>query len=312
MPLHNESSVAIIILNWNGYEHSRNCLDSLAKLNYSNYQVVLVDNASQDRSGVRLKEEFPWVVLLQNKQNLGFTGGNNVGISYALAQGYTYVMLLNNDTLVDPDFLAPMVNLLASDAAIAVVQPLILLLEDHKKIWSAGGEFQSWLGISKTKGDREDLASYTFSPEPLDWVTGCCMLLPSKVIQDLGPLQDSFFAYFEDVDWSLRIRKAGYKLLLSKESIIYHEGNASSKKHSKEGTLSPTVFYLHARNQLFLIRRHLSFPVILVAFAYHLSKYSAWIVYFCLRGRFQKAKAVIKGIKDGLVLDHRINRPLCP
>ncbi|MGY6522145.1 MAG: glycosyltransferase family 2 protein [Mongoliitalea sp.] len=312
MPLHNESSVAIIILNWNGYEHSRNCLDSLAKLNYSNYQIILVDNASEDRSGWRLKEEFPWIVLLQNDQNLGFTGGNNVGISYALANGFTYVMLLNNDTLVSSDFLTPMVNMLDNDATVGIVQPLILLLEDHKKIWSAGGKFNSWLGISTTRGDRATLASYTFGSHALDWVTGCCMLLPSKVIQELGPLQASFFAYFEDVDWSLRIRKAGYKLLLSKESVIYHEGNASSKKESKEGTLSPTVFYLHTRNQLFLIKKHLSYPAFLLAFGYHLSKYFAWIVYFCLRGRFQKAKAVSKGINDGLVLDHHINRPLCP
>ncbi|UJP65993.1 glycosyltransferase family 2 protein [Mongoliitalea daihaiensis] len=312
MPLHNESSVAIIILNWNGYEHSRNCLDSLAKLTYSNFQVLLVDNASVDGSGTRLKEEFPSVIFLQNEQNLGFTGGNNVGITYALEHGFSYVMLLNNDTLVAPDFLKHMVDMLANDASIGIVQPLILWMEDPEKIWSAGGEFQPWLGISKTKGDRAALESYRFSSQALDWVTGCCMLVPSKVIQELGPLQASFFAYFEDVDWSLRIRKAGYQLLLSNESIIYHEGNASSKKASKEGTLSPTVFYLHARNQLFLIRRHLFFPAILLAFGYHLIKYSAWIMYFCFRGRFKKAKAVIKGMKDGLLLDHHVNRPLCP
>lgn len=312
MPLHNESSVAIIILNWNGYEHSRNCLGSLAKLNYSNYHVLLVDNASEDDSGTRLKEEFPWVLLIQNEQNLGFTGGNNVGITYALEHEFAYVMLLNNDTLVQPDFLGYMVDVLASDAAIGIVQPLILLMEDPKKIWSAGGEFQPWLGVSKTKGDREELSSYIFSSKDLDWVTGCCMLLPSKVIKELGPLQVSFFAYFEDVDWSLRIKKAGYQLVLCKNSIIYHEGNASSKKESKEGTLSPTVFYLHARNQLFLIRRHLSFPVMLLAFGYHVIKYSFWFLYFCLRGRFQKAKAVIKGMKDGLLLDHHLNRPICP
>jgi len=312
MPLHNESSVAIIILNWNGYEHSRNCLDSLAKLNYSNFQVLLVDNASEDNSGVRLKEEFPSVIFLQNEQNLGFTGGNNVGIEYALAKGFDYVMLLNNDTIVEADFLQHLVAKAYNDASIGMVQPLILLMEDPKKIWSAGGNFQKWLGVSNTRGDRKPLESFSFSSAPLDWATGCCILLPSQVIREVGTLQASFFAYFEDVDWSLRVRKAGFQIQLAQDSVIYHEGNASSKKKSKEGTLSPTVFYLHARNQLFLLRRHLNFPELPLAFVYHVTKYFAWIAYFCLRGRFQKAKSVIRGMRDGLLLDHRINKPLCP
>lgn len=312
MPLHNESSVAIIILNWNGYEHSRNCLDSLAKLNYPNYQVLLVDNASQDHSGSRLKEEFPWIILLQNEQNLGFTGGNNVGIDYALGEGFDYVLLLNNDTVVEPDFLQHLVAKASNDASIGMVQPLILLMEDPKLIWSAGGTFQKWLGLSNTLGDRKHVESFSFSSAPLDWATGCCILLPSEVIREVGTLQTSFFAYFEDVDWSLRIRKAGFQIQLAQDSIIYHEGNASSKKESKEGMLSPTVFYLHARNQLFLIRRHLIFPVRTLAFVYHVAKYVAWISYFCLRGRFQKAKSVIRGMKDGLLLDYCINKPLCP
>lgn len=305
-------SVAIIVLNWNGYRHSKECLQTLEGLSYPNYHIVLVDNASEDHSGERLKKEFPDITLIQNDSNLGFTGGNNAGISYALEHGFDYVLMLNNDTVVSPDFLDNLIADAKKHPQVGIIQPLILLMEDQSKIWSAGGKMKEWQGAAKTIGDRMSLEGFELENSELEWVTGCCMLIPSPVIRKVGSLQNSFFAYFEDVDWSLRMRATGYKLYLSPKSIIYHEGNASSKKQSKEGTLSPIVFYLHSRNQLFLLRRHVKFPQSLVAWPFQMGKYLAWISYFCLRGRFQKAKAVIRGIKDGLVMDHTVNHPLCP
>lgn len=312
MPLHNESSVAIIILNWNGYEHSRNCLDSLAKLTYTNYQILLVDNASEDNSGARLKEEFPGVILLQNEKNVGFTGGNEVGIKYALKEGFEYVLLLNNDTLVEPSFLSYLVSMAKANPKMGIVQPLILLLEDTSKIWSAGGGYLPMLGSAYTIQDQKKYDPAYVKDQSIDWATGCCMLIPSPVIQEVGSLEVSYFAYFEDVDWSLRIRKAGYQVYLCAKSIIYHEGNGSTKKNHDEGTLSPSVFYLYCRNQLFQLRRHVRCPFSIIAWSYHLSKYIIWTVYFGLRGRKKKLKAVIKGIRDGILLDHSKKEPLCP
>ncbi|EOZ92020.1 glycosyl transferase, family 2 [Indibacter alkaliphilus LW1] len=306
------SSVAVIILNWNGYAHTRSCLLSLEKISYPDYGVFVVDNGSHDGSGLRLQEEFPEVHFIFNHKNLGFTGGNLAGLDQAVKIGYEYFLLLNNDTSVEVDFLYKLMDCLIKDSKTGLVQPLILFQDSPDIIWSAGGSYSKFLGISKTLGDRATLREFPLNRTHLDWATGCCVLFSKKVLDATGGFANSFFAYFEDVDWSLRIRKAGYNILLAKQSIIYHEGSASSKQESEEGTLSPTVFYLHSRNQLFQLRRHHKGLQAILSWPYHLLKYLAWMSYFCLRGRFTKMKAVARGIRDGMFLDHRSREPLCP
>lgn len=306
------SSVAVIILNWNGYAHTRSCLLSLEKISYPDYGVFVVDNGSHDGSGLRLQDEFPEAHFIFNHKNLGFTGGNLAGIEQAVKIGYGYFLLLNNDTTVEEDFLDKLMDCLTKDSKTGLVQPLILFQDSPDIIWSAGGSYSKLLGISKTLGDRACLKDYPLHRTHLDWATGCCVLFSKEVLDATGGLANSFFAYFEDVDWSLRIRKAGYDILLADQSIIYHEGSASSKQESEEGTLSPTVFYLHSRNQLFQLRRHHKGMEAILAWPYQLLKYLAWMSYFCLRGRFTKMKAVARGIRDGMFLDHRSREPLCP
>ncbi|RZS95195.1 glycosyltransferase family 2 protein [Cecembia calidifontis] len=306
------SSVAVILVNWNGYALTKRCLLSLEKVSYWDFSVIVVDNASEDGSYEKLKSEFSFAVFLKNDKNLGFTGGNNQGIAYAMEQGFDYILLLNNDTVVQPDFLEELVLASKNNPDCGMVQPLILFLGSRDRIWSAGGKMVRSIAFAKTLGDHKKLSEYPLKDRQLDWATGCCILIPRTVIQKTGALENSFFAYFEDVDWSLRVRKAGYKILLASKSIIFHEGSASSKKAHDEGTLSPKVFYLHARNQLFILRRHFGFPHGSLAWPYHLLKYVAWMCYFCLRGRFKKMKAVARGIRDGLNLDHQNPEPLCP
>lgn len=306
------SSVAIIVLNWNGYSHSLICLRSLSQVNYPNLKIILVDNGSVDGSVQKLKDEFRDVTFLENQNNLGFTGGNNAGIEYALNQEFDHILLLNNDTTVMPDFLEKLVSLLESYPQAGMVQPLILFEDNKNKIWSAGGKYNSFNGNSITQGDRKNVDNFSLTISELDWATGCCILVSSRLVKEIGLLQNSYFAYFEDVDWSLRARKAGYKILLQPESIIYHEGSAASKKQFDEGILSPTVFYLHSRNQLFQLRRHVTLPHSLLAWPYQLGKYFIWMVYFGLRGRFKKLRAVARGIHHGIRLDHQSPEPLCP
>ncbi len=306
------SSVAIVVLNWNGYSHTQNCLRSLLQITYINFKILLVDNGSTDGSVEKLKGEFKEVVFLENQTNLGFTGGNNVGITYALNNGFQFILLLNNDTTVSSDFLGKMVSLFQSYPQLGMVQPLILFENSKSTIWSAGGKYNRLVGNSITLGDRKNVDNYQAKTSELDWATGCCILISCQLVSKIGLLQDSYFAYFEDVDWSLRVRNAGYKILLEPKSVIYHEGSAASKKQFEEGMLSPTVFYLHARNQLFQLRRHVPFPNSLVAWPYHLGKYILWMVYFGLRGRFKKLHAVARGIHHGIRLDHQSPQPLCP
>lgn len=293
-------SVAIVVVNWNGLDYTSACLDSLRKVDFPNFKVLVVDNASQNPEGVQLKAAFPEIQMIQSKKNLGFTGGNNLGMKAALDQGFSHVLLLNNDTLVEPDFLDNMINIFVSDPKVGVVQPMICFLHDRGKIWSAGGKWRSFLSRAVTLGDRKKLDAYLVKTTELDWATGCAFLVSAKAIREVGPLDDHFFAYFEDVDWSLRFKRAGYQIRFCSEAKIYHEAGASSKSHGPEGSLSPRVFYYHSRNQFYLIRKHSKGINYLLSVIYHSFRFSAWMGYFCLRGRFIKLSAVFNGFRDGL------------
>jgi GT2 family glycosyltransferase len=289
-------SVAIILVNWNGFDFTKACLESLGKVDYPDFRVILVDNASQNQEGSRLKKAFPEIILIENQDNLGFAGGNNVGIRHALNLGFSHVLLLNNDTEVEPDFLGEMMRKINQNPRLGVIQPLILFLNDPKKIWSAGGKWIPTLGRAITLGDRDPISAYRFKKSELDWASGCCMLISRDTLLKVGLLNEQYFTYFEDVEWSLRFRKAGFGIALAEKAVIYHEAGASSKKKHSEGTLSPRVFYFHVRNQFLLIRSQKS----TLGLIYHLFRFTLWMGYFLVRGRFQKMKSVATGIRDGL------------
>lgn len=299
-----DASVAIILVNWNGFGFTAACLDSLRKVDYPDLRVILVDNASQNQEGERLKKAFPEIDLIENSENLGFAGGNNLGIRKALEEGFSYVMLLNNDTIVEPDFLGQMIRMFSQNSRLGVIQPLICFLHDRTTIWSAGGRWNAFLGRAITLGDRKSVDNFTVTDRNLDWATGCCMLITREALLKTGLLNESYFAYFEDVEWSLRFREKGFEIALAAAAKIYHEAGASSKKKHSEGTLSPKVFYYHVRNQFFLLRSQVHGFAIPIAWTYHSFRFMAWMSYFCLRGRFQKLQSVARGIKDG------ITRPL--
>lgn len=299
-----EASVAIILVNWNGFDFTQACLDSLRKVDFPVFKVLVVDNGSQNEEGARLKKAFPEIELIQNSENLGFAGGNNTGIRFALNQGFTHLMLLNNDTEVEPEFLGEMIRKFNQNSRMGVVQPLILFLHDKKKIWSAGGKWIPSICRAITLGNREPVSDYRPKKSELDWATGCCMLISREAILKTGLLNEQYFAYFEDVEWSLRFRKAGFGIGLAEKAVIYHEAGASSKKKHSEGTLSPRVFFFHVRNQFFLIRglnqAAENFIRTLGGLIYHLSRFALWMGYFLIRGRFEKFKAVARGLRDGL------------
>ncbi|MCS5490997.1 glycosyltransferase family 2 protein [Algoriphagus limi] len=292
-------SVAIILVNWNGISFTRACLQSLQSLDYPNHEIFVVDNGSENPEGAQLKEEFPHIHLLETGKNLGFSGGNNVGIRKGLELGFSHILLLNNDTEVEADFLGKMMHQFSQNPKLGVLQPLICFLHEKQKIWSAGGKWQKTLGRAITLGDRQNIQDYLIKTEQLDWATGCCMLVKREAILETGLLNEQYFAYFEDVEWSLRIREKGFEIGLVADAKIYHEAGASSKKKHEEGVLSPQVFYYHVRNQFFLLRSNNSLQTLL-GFIYHFGRFTLWLIYFLLRGRFKKLKAVAKGIRDGL------------
>src|SRR5690606_12850077 len=145
-----------------------------------------------------------------NAENLGFTGGNNTGINYAVERGFKYLMLLNNDTEVEPDFLQLMIERLEKDPAIGAIQPKFFYLNDKQKIWNAGGTYFRSIGLTHTIGNNDSNKPAYDQYKEIDWITGCCFLVRTEIIQKIGGLADKLFIYYEDVDWSYRIKALGY------------------------------------------------------------------------------------------------------
>jgi len=297
-----EPSVAIIVVNWNSYPHTSGCLDSLRKVKYANFKTIVVDNGSMDGSDLSLEKEFPEIVLLRNAENKGFTGGNNRGIEYALDHHYDYLMLLNNDTEVEPDFLNELIKVIEGDSSIGAVQPKFFFLNNKEKIWNAGGTIIKSLGVIRTVGENRTAKEKYNQPKKTEWITGCCFMVRSDIVKAIGGLNDRFFIYYEDVEWSLRIQSLGYKLAYCPNSVVYHEAGMSNKKKEKgkEGYLNPIVHFLATRNNILMLRKYTPWYYAGPVIAFQSIKYTGILSYFLARRRFEKIKFVCNGLKEGL------------
>ena len=296
-------SVAIIIVNWNSYGDTSRCLDSLELIDYSNFRIVVTDNGSEDGSGKELKSNYPEIILLENEKNLGFTGGNNAGIQFALENGFDYLMLLNNDTIVTKSFLSSLIASIESDSKIGAIQPKIMFNQDRGVIWNAGGKFNAFFTKTSTIGENEIDRGQFDTLRETDWITGCCFLLSARVIRQIGLLDQRFFIYHEDADWSLKIRKLSLKMFYEPKSVIYHETGMSDKNREThgEGNISPFAHYMNIRNHLFLVRRHAKGINYLGSMIFQVYKFFGYSIYFLVRGRFVKLRYSIRGFRDGLI-----------
>lgn len=295
-------SLAVIIVNWNSFDVTFNCLQSLKDVDYPLLDVIIVDNGSTDNSGSKLSRAYPDFTFLYNDENLGFTGGNNTGIEYAIKEHLDLIMLLNNDTVVTPDFASILVEKLVQDSQIGAIQPKIMFNKERRIIWNAGSFYNSFWAISKTRGFEETDNGQYNKPEEIPWVTGCCFLTKTEIVKKIGLLDQKFFIYFEDTDWSFKIRKLGYKLVFEPSSVIYHEVGMSNqnRKGHNEGNVSPFSHYQTVRNHLYFIRRYSRGVNIIGAWSYQVVKFVGYIGYFLIRRRFVKLKFVLRGFRDGL------------
>ena len=297
-----EPKIAIIIINWNTYQLTFNCLKSLEACTYKNKIIFFVDNGSKDGSGDKIALEFPDINYIQNEINEGFTGANNIALKVILKQNFDYVLLLNNDTEVKPNFLTHLEASMNFDENLAATQPLILDFPNKNTIWNAGGSFNSFFGLSKTRFKGMIYKPKLKIDTSTEWISGCCILVKIAVIHEVGLLDNRFFAYFEDVDWSIRMTNLGYKLGVVPKSIIYHHSSGSSKKNntSNEGNLSPYAHYLNVRNHIYLIKKHTFFFNSIGSLIYKIFKITSYSIYFILRFRFGKFKMVWRGVSDGI------------
>jgi GT2 family glycosyltransferase len=223
--------IYVIVLTWNGKADTLECLRSLQNLAYPNARILVVDNASEDGTGEAVRSLFPRVELICNDSNLRFAGGNNAGIEYSLRLGADYVLLLNNDTVVDLDFLTPLVQKAEEDKQIGIVGPKIWHYGESKRIWFAGGRIEWWKGWVSHIGIRATDAHQYDTLREVDYITGCCMLVKREVIKAVGTLDEKYYLYGEDVDWCIRARQAGFKVVYVPSSHVWHKVSTSSGGH---------------------------------------------------------------------------------
>ena len=288
------SKVAIIIVNWKQYELTKSCLFSLKKINYNDYQIILIDNESNLKELKVIKNQFDNIITFSNERNLGFTEANNIGIKHAIKNEFEYVLLINNDTEVEKNFINPLLDSLEKNKNLGAVQPLILNFVNRKKVWNAGGFLNKFFGYSYVNKNKELIKNN------IDWITGCCFFIKVEVIKKIGLLDESFFAYYEDVDWSIKIKNTGFDLAFINSSVIYHHGSKSSQNELSEGTLSPFVHYLNIRNHILLLRKNRDIFNFLGVLLFQFFKIISYSIYFILRLRINKLNMVYKGLIDGL------------
>lgn len=242
----------VVVLNWNGGEANLRCLAALTQASITARQVVFVDNASSDGSMEAVLDAYPEVTCLRQGQNLGFCAGMNAGLQWVLASPAAYVLVLNNDVEVAADFLAPLLRAIAAPR-VAAVGPKVLLPGAPARIWCAGGRIDYRANVSTLLGHGElDRGQYDME-ERVDYLPGCALLLRTEVLREVGCFDEQFFAYMEDVDLGLRLRKQGWESRYVPSSRVVHEAGSSSG-----GGYAPARKYANALNSVRFLRKHSS------------------------------------------------------
>ncbi len=241
--------VLIIVLNWDGQHYTLDCLESLEQLSYPNFEVLVVDNGSSDDSAAVISARFPHRLLIETGENLGFAGGNNVGLRYALEQGADYALLLNNDTLVAPDFVDYLVQAVESDPSIGAAGPTIYYHEQADLLWSAGGVVDWRNGQTRMLDlNTPDTGQLGTTPRAVDFVTGCALLVRRAVLEQVGLLDERFFVYYEEAEWCARAQRAGFRVVHVPRSKIWHKIPLDARDSS------PLVHYYMTRNRLLFLK----------------------------------------------------------
>jgi len=244
--------VVIIVLNWNRAQETIECITSLNRLNYHGFEILVVDNASQDGSVTTLKRTFPELAVIENARNLGYAEGNNVGIRHALNRGADYILVLNNDTVVEKDALSRLVDASQADEKVGVAGPKIYDFKEPNKIWFAGANIDWSIGESHHIGLGETDCGQFDGIVEVDRLTGCAMLIKREVFTTVGLFDPDYFLYFEDVDFCVRAHKAGYKNICVQTAKVWHK--ESSSTGANRGSDLHT--YYHTRNRLLFLQKH--------------------------------------------------------
>lgn len=287
------NKVSVILVNYNGGKYNIECIESILKSTKDNFtiEIIVVDNGSCDKSINEIRKKYNEdVKIIELNDNLGFAVANNIGIKYSIENNTDFILLLNNDTIIEKD----MINILYNEAIKnkdSIVVPKIMYYDHKDTIWSAGGEVDWNKGITLHYGmdEKDDKGQYDTIKE-ISFGTGCCMFIPIDVINKVGFLEEKYFLYYEDTDYCIRIKKLGYRILYIPKAKMYHKVTASSG-----GVESSSYIYYLNRNRLYFNKKYNNKKryLVYIVFAY-LYKIIKWM----LKGKFELIKALNLAISD--------------
>ena len=281
LELHLNPPVFCIVLNWNGWQDTIECLDALTKCTYPQLTIIVVDNCSTNDSVPRIRAAHPDVMLIESGKNLGFAGGNNIGIQYALAKGAEYIWLLNNDTVPASNALSALVTKALTDQRIGGVASICYYASAPSTVQAwAGTRINLWIGYARN----------STKPHADDWfhaLYGASLLISRSAFEGVGLLDDGFFLYWEETEFCLRLRKRGWRLAAAPNSRVLHKVNASTEGNQ------------HIRDRYFtgsglrILRLHSPAPY-LAMFLFLTIRFARRL----LRLQFSRALSVWLGIRD--------------
>lgn len=285
-----QPSVAVVILNYNGKHFLEKHLPSVLKTRYANCQVYVADNCSKDDSLSWLRSHYPSVSVIQLTQNHGFAKGYNLALA---GLEHDYFALLNSDAEVSENWLGPLVKLMEKDHSIAAAQPKVLSLThpDHFEYAGAAGGWIDFLGYPFCRGRifdtvEKDRGQYDQTSE-IFWASGCCMMVRGPLFKGFGGFDDDFFAHLEEIDLCWRFKRAGYKIMYTPKSVVYHLGAGTLGYHS------PYKTYLNFRNSYYTLLKNESVFKLALVLPIRVLMDTAAALNFLLRGRLLHAQAVI-------------------
>lgn len=298
-----------IILNWNGADDTLKCIEALLASRPSPPCIVVVDNGSKDDSRERIRARHPELAFITSEVNLGYAGGNNLGIRWALERGARKIVLLNNDVEVEPDCIERLERAVDEGAQVGVSGPMIMTRGDPDRIWAAGGKLSHRENVSKLRGFGQVMNGRYTHDEQVDYLPGCVLMVRRDVFQKVGLLEESYFCYMEDVDFGQRVTEAGFRNLFVATACAYHKPSSSTG-----GGYSAARKYMNAVNSVHFLRRH-GTPRAWAGFVcFDLLGLPLALVTATIAGRPGAALAKLRGLYDGLrgvhVTPERVERYL--
>ena len=291
--------VTVIVLNWNGEHDTAACLDSFLAQRGVESEILLVDNASADGSGERLRHRYPMVRYLQTGENLGYSGGNNRGIEQALNGGADWVLVVNNDTVAEPDCLRLLLGAVAGEPRLAAVAPLIVRYDDPDRVWFAGGRFDRVRAVGVHRNENAQVATALREVprgEEATWractfLTGCCLLLRASALREVGLFRAEFFAYEEDLELSYRLTQAGWTIGWVPAARITHRVPPLGTEPT------PNQIFLRDRNRQRTVRLHYSLGWRVLFMLWFLPTRLIHLARYAVRGDRARARAIVSGLR---------------